>query len=349
MKLKEKNIYKRLKLLLICTVSYFAVHNTVTVVLLVVAHQFYSKHLNEIRFMPDNIYPLAAAVLSLVVGGLLSVFLLKKFFLPLGKIILAMKKLSSGDYSVRIKPEGIAAVRHLGENFNHMAEKISSVEKMRNDFTDNFSHEIKTPVVSISGFAKMLRDDEASAEEKKEYLDIIISEAERLAGLSENVLRLTRLENAEEITDNTEFNLTEQIRTAIVVVDGKWSEKNMNFTLSEEEIIVSGNEELLFQVWLNILDNAVKFSPDGTTISVEISEIEDVINILIKDEGCGINEETAKYAFERLYRGKENIKTTGNGIGLAIVKKICKLHGGSVEIRNTGADGTVVDVKLNKK
>ena len=193
----------------------------------------------------------------------------------------------------------------------------------------------------------MLKKD-ISEEEKQEYIDIIVKESRRLSQLSSDVLELSRLENKKEATERVTFNLSEQLRLVIAMLDSKWAEKNINFNLECEEINFNGNEKLLHHLWVNLIDNAVKFSPDNSTVYISLLEEGNRIVATIKDEGCGMDEETRARAFERLYRGENSKATAGNGIGLTLAKRVCEIHKGNIYIEDTGNNGTTVKVLLNK-
>ena len=232
---------------------------------------------------------------------------------------------------MRVAPGGSDEFRMLGEKFNHMAEELGSVELLRSDFINNFSHEFKTPIVSIRGFAKALKWDDLSESERSEYLDIILEESERLSALAENVLALSRVENQTILTDKTRFNVSEQLRLAIALMDGKWPDKRIDFAFDGGEAYLEGNEQLLQQAWINLLDNAVKFSPEGGTVEVSVAQAGGRMTVSVSDQGPGMTEDVRAHVFDKFYQGDASHTTKGNGLGLALVKRIVELHGGTVE------------------
>lgn len=286
------------------------------------------------------------ALISLVIGVVLAIIFRRIILVPLHNSYTALGKVADGDYNIYVENKGIRAVRRVAKSINKTAEELDSIEKMRNEFVDNFSHEFKTPIVSISGFAKMLRDENLTSEERKEYLDIIISESERLSQLSANVLNLTRLNNQVILKDVTEFNVTEQIRLSVVLLEQKWSQKNISISLNGKDYNISGNEETLRQLWINIIDNAIKYSPNNTEITIDIRKEKSNLIFTFTDQGYGMNEDTVRHAFERFYQGDMAHKATGNGIGLPVAKRICELHSGSIKIKSTSEKGTVFEVIL---
>lgn len=227
-----------------------------------------------------------------------------------------------------------------------MAEELSSLELLRTDFVNNFSHEFKTPIASIRGFARILQREDLTEEERKEYLEIIADESERLTELATNVLNLSRIENQTILSSQTVFNCSEQIRRAIVLLEPKWSKKNQNIRLECDEVKIYANMELLEQVWINLLDNAIKFSPENSEIRLLIRKRPGYILVTVSDSGPGIEKEAEAHIFDKFYQGDTSHAVAGNGLGLAIVRKILELHEGSIRVAETGAYGTVFEVRL---
>jgi len=286
------------------------------------------------------------ALISLVIGTLMA-FLLSH--VPLGPIHVigqAADKIASGDFNVRIKLKGPYEIVRLGERFNHMAEELGSVEILRSDFVNSFSHEFKTPIVSIRGFAKMLKNPELTPEERSEYLDIIINESERLSDLATNVLNLSRVERQTILSETKRYNVSEQIRRVIAMMYGKWQSRRLEFTFDSGEFYVTANEELLKQVWINLFDNAVKFSPGCAEITVDIREEGGFLCFTIADKGIGMDEKTAARVFDKFYQGDISRSTKGNGLGLTAARRIVELHGGQIEVSSRPGEGSCFTVTL---
>lgn len=300
----------------------------------------------DITNLPKHTNDVLIVIFSLIFGIILSLFFKMLIINPLYDIYEAIAAISKGDFTVKIKPRGIRTVKSVIEKLNTMTNELSSMETMRNDFINNFSHEFKTPIISISGFAKMLKKDDLSLDERTEYLEIIISESERLAQLSTNVLNLSRLENQTILPGKKFYNVSEQIRLVIVLLENKWSQKNIDIDFDCTEYYITANEETLQQLWINLIDNAVKYSNSGTKLSIDINQKDNELIFTFADEGKGMSEAEAKRAFDKFYQGDISHKTGGNGIGLAMAKKICELHGGSISILNTGNNGTTFEVVL---
>ncbi len=272
------------------------------------------------------------------------------FIQPMNRTMDAMEKLASGDFSVRIDTSQDKylphEIRDFAESFNKAAEELSGTEILRKDFINNFSHEFKTPIVSISGFADLLMEVELPPEDQREYLTIIRDESRRLADLATNILTLNRIESQAILTDKEPVRVDEQIRQSILVTGQKWHDKELDFKVDLAEATCQGNPALLKEVWLNILDNAAKFSPEGGVIGVTLHKKGGEIIAAITDQGTGMDEKTASHIFEQFYQGDTSHTTQGNGLGLAMVKKIIELHGGTVSVDTAPGRGSCFTVAL---
>lgn len=294
---------------------------------------------------------LFSALISIPIGLLISIAFSKIALKPVRDLINGMDQLAGGDFQTRVHvDESIVhfpAFSKASESFNKMAQELESTEMLRNDFIDNFSHEFKTPIVSIAGFAKVLKRGNLSEAEKLEYINVIEEESMRLAYMATNVLNLTKVENQAILTDRVTYNLSEQIRSCILLLENKWSVKNLGFNLDFGEYSICANEELLKQVWINLLDNAIKFSPDDQEITVQITEKEKKLAVSISNLGCEIPQEVQNRIFQKFYQADESHASEGNGVGLAIVKRIVDLHRGAVSVKSS-AGVTVFTVELPK-
>ena len=289
---------------------------------------------------------------SLVMGCLLASLTGKITLKPIKRIIDQLDRLAGGDFRARLhfgKPIGDhPAFRQMEQSFNRAAEELEHTEMLRSDFINNFSHEFKTPIVSIAGFAKLLRHGNLTKEQREEYLQVIEEESLRLSAMANNVLNLTRVENQTILTEVTRFNLSEQIRSAVLLLGEKWMPKNLFMDMQFGEYIICANEELLKQVWINLLDNAIKFSePDGT-VTVAISEEGEELTVSVSNRGKDIPKDRIRHIFNKFYQADESHSSEGNGIGLAVVKKACGLHGGTVSVKSENGT-TTFTVRLPKQ
>ena len=288
-------------------------------------------------------------LLSNLIGLGTSWFFNKIPLKPIEETINGINELASGDYKIRMSYDApfrdFHIFRNLSESMNKLAEELDHTEMLRSDFINNFSHEFKTPIVSIAGFAKLLQHGNLDETQKQEYLGIIEKESLRLSAMATNMLQLTRVENQAVLTDIKTFNLSEQLRDCILLLVDKWESKNLEIQADFEEYKVDGNPELLRQVWINLIDNAIKFSPEWGTIAFTIHQKEDRISVSILNSGPCIPPEKQDYIFNKFYQADESHAQAGNGIGLAIVKKVVQLHKGTVKVTSEN-EITVFTVEL---
>lgn len=278
------------------------------------------------------------ALSTFVVGFIITLVLGRIPLRPVNKLINQMNRLADGDYRARIHyppgPGHHPTVVEISESFNRMAQELQSTEMLRNDFINNFSHEFKTPIVSIAGFAKLLRKGNLTAEERDEYLRIIEEESLRLSRMATNVLSLTKVENQTILTDTSVFNLSEQIRSCILLLGEKWEKKQLEMAVDFDEYEICANEALLQEVWINLLDNAIKFTPRCGTVEVTVAQENEHLAVTVKNEGSEIPAEQQGRIFQKFYQADESHTAEGNGVGLAIVRRVVELHEGSVTVKS---------------
>ena len=278
------------------------------------------------------------ALVSAAVGLLLTLLTRKVPLSPINNLINSMNRLKSGDFKARLEFDGKLRnhpiALELKDSFNTMAQELENTEKLRNNFINNFSHEFKTPIVSIAGFAKLLRRGNLSKAQQEEYLKIIEDESLRLSSMATKVLSLSKIENQTILTDVRRFNLSEQIRSCILLLEDMWSKKNITLNPDFDEHYISANEELLKQVWINLLDNAIKFSPPKGEIDIGIKTADSSTIVSITNYGDDIPGEKLNLIWNKFYQADESHASKGNGIGLAIVKAIVTLHKGKCSVKS---------------
>ena len=307
----------------------FAVSGLITAVIFLILSQFsFSDYL-----INNRILLISAICLSCIaIGTGISFAMIKIWIGRITRISQAMRSIAKGNFKKRVpvkdETEVITEIGDLERSFNQMAADLESIEMFRNDFINNFSHEFKTPIVSIRGFARQLQSGNLSEEQKKEYIDIIVTESERLATMSQNILLLTKLENQQIVAEKTEFYLDEQIRNCILLLEKSWSEKDIELDLDLDEIKYTFNEEMLSHVWINLISNAIKFTPKGGKITFRLKSGENGKIFEIEDTGDGMSDAVKARIFEKFYQGDSSHATKGNGIGLNIVQRILTLAGG---------------------
>lgn len=285
----------------------------------------------------------------IIIGSILSAMLSGVLLRPLKDLKEGLLKVSKGDFTVRLEENGNSELSHIQENFNIMVKELGSTELFRNDFINDFSHEFKTPMVSVYGFAKQLKKGGLTKEQEQEYIDIIINESQRLINMSSNILMLSKLENQEIITDKQDFSLDEELRRCVLQLQGQWGEKNQEVIPDLCEITYYGNSEMLKQVWLNVIGNAIKYTPEGGTIEVKLDinpKNEKEVRVRITDNGIGMDKATNERIFEKFYQGDSSHATGGNGLGLAMVKRIVELCGGRIRVKSEPDKGTQFTVYL---
>ena len=262
------------------------------------------------------------AILGLILTNIFIIAsITRKMLRPIEKITDATKKVAGGDFSVHLETDRKDEIGELTHNFNQMVKELNSIECLQKDFINNVSHEVKTPISSIQGFAKLLEADDLSTEERKEYSGIIKEETDRLLYLSNNMLKLAKLENQERLTNTEEVCIAEQIRRTISVLEPKWKEKNINFNVGLNETKIFGEKELLFQVWMNLIENAIKYSKENSQIDIRMKEVGNSLEIEIKDYGQGIGKEDCEKIFDRFYQVDKTHSQRGAGLRTCYCKK----------------------------
>ncbi len=299
-----------------------------------------------------NAFLLIAAMTlsSVLIGFILAAFAPRFVFKRVSRISEGMREIARGNYKARVherdKADALSEFGELERSFNQMASELDGIEIFRNDFINNFSHEFKTPIVSLRGFARQLQSGDLTEEQRKEYINIIISESERLATMSQNILLLSKLENQQIVSEQTEFELDEQIRNCILLLEKEWSDKDIELDIDLESIKYTFNEEMLSHVFINLFSNSVKFTKKGGFISCRLYRADGKVIFEITDNGIGMSEETKARIFEKFYQGDSSHSVTGNGIGLNIVHRIVTLAGGSISVKSKFGEGSKFTVTL---
>ena len=284
---------------------------------------------------------------SVVTGIGLSFIAAKIILNPTYQLLDGLSRLSEGDYSVRLDYGKNKTMSSLSDGFNKLASELQKTEILRSDFVNNFSHELKTPLASINGLVTLMQRGTLSKEKQLEYLNVISEEAGRLSAMTTNILNLSKVESQGILTDRATFNLSEQMRTCILLLEKQWTQKKLRLNLEFDEYEIYGSEDMLKQVWLNLLDNAVKFSKEQGELTVSIAEQEDSVLVSVSNEGAAIAEEEKERIFQKFYRGEHQEQKEGNGIGLSIVQHIVHLHEGKVDVHSENGI-TTFSVRLPK-
>lgn len=287
-----------------------------------------------------------AAIYGLFVGLTLIIVVANRIIKPIRKITEATKKVAKGDFTVKVNTRRRDEIGSLADNFNIMVDELNSIDHLRKDFVSNISHELKTPIASIQGFTKLLADKSISDKEKDEYINIILEETNRLSNLSSNMIKLSKFENQEIVTNKTTFKLDEQLRKAIIMLEEKISQKNIKIELKSDSIAITQDKDLTMEIWINLLNNAVKFTNKGGKIEIKVEEKNEYVIVQIKDNGIGIAKEKQERIFEKFYQAENSHSSEGSGLGLPIVKRIVELIDGKIEIESEKGNGTTFKVYL---
>ena len=300
----------------------------------------------------SNMIPYFRSILArvLLIGAGLGSFLITVFTMlilrPVRKLTDATKEIARGNFDIHVPVKSNDEIGQLADSFNTMATELQNMEVLRKDFISNVSHEFKTPITSIQGYTRLIREPGLSQAQFDEYTGIILSESGRLANLSTSLLRLSKLDNQAIPEPETRYALDEQIRRVIVLLEDLWGKKRIEFDLDLENAPYQGHEELLQQVWINLISNAVKFSHEGGVIRIGLHRIPGHLVFTIADHGVGIPDEAKPRIFERFFKADASRSAEGNGLGLAIVKKIVEMHDGRVAFESEPGRGTTFTVVL---
>lgn len=273
----------------------------------------------------------------------LSMFIIK----PVRKLQIAMGEVSNGNFNVRLPSQNlrIGDLVDLYERFNQMTKELQATEILQTDFVSNVSHEIKTPINAIEGYATLLQGDDLNPDQK-EYVSRILFNTKRLSELVGNILLLSKVENQSISFRKTNYWLDEQVRQVILFLEPKWIEKDIEFDVEMDSIMYYGDESILFHVWSNLIGNAIKFGPREGTITIRMTQKNDKIEFFVKDEGPGIADKNKKHIFDKFYQEDSSHKQEGNGLGLCLVKQILNLVDGTIFVESKEGHGCKFIVQL---
>ncbi len=283
--------------------------------------------------------------ISTIFGAIVSVFVAKRISSPLDDMANGISEIAKGNFDVKIKRSKTKKINEVIDNINKMAEELKSIETLKTDFISSVSHQFKTPLSVIKSYLKVIKDEELDEQTKIKYQEIIDINILKLSGLVSNILGLSKIENQKLDTGKTEFSLDEQIKCAIIALEPEWGKKNIEFDIDLDECTYFGVENLIEQVWNNLIDNAIKYSFKDGKIDVSLKTDNEKRIFTIKDYGEGMDEGTKEHVFDKFYQG-ENAKKGGAGLGLSIVDKVVQMVGGSIEIESEKGKGTTFTVVI---
>lgn len=288
-------------------------------------------------------------IVSLVLGGALTSFISRWIFNPILKLSQAMGQVAKGDFGVRLNEEHLFGdIEEIYRNFNLMTQELGNTETIQTDFVVNVSHEFKTPINAIEGYATLLQaEEDSSPQDRRRYVEKILHNTQRLSKLVSNILLLSRVDHQAISAQGCLYRLDEQIRQSIVQLEPEWERKDIDLDVELESLEYTGNESLLLHVWDNLIGNAIKFSPQGALVGISLKREGEQAVFRVEDCGPGIDEKSMGHIFDKFYQSDSSHKQEGNGLGLALVKQILELCGGSVSAENLPEGGCRFTVKLN--
>lgn len=285
------------------------------------------------------------AILLGIIGAMLSKHLYKQTI----DLANALEKAASGDFHAKLDNRHAGTMAKAYENFNKLEEQLKKTSKMQDDFVNTYSHEFKTPITSIKGFAEMLLEEELPEEEKKKYLQIILEESERLTHLANTSILYTKLNSKEIVENKEEYYLDEQIRNCGIIMQSGLKEKNIDLECNLKKVKYYSNYNMMQEVWINLINNAIKYTNEGGKISILLNENNDNIIVTVKDNGIGMSKEQVEHIFERYYQADKSKHSKGLGIGLSIVYRVMELVGGKIEVESELGKGSKFIVTLKNK
>ena len=272
---------------------------------------------------------------------------------PVRRILEATEKIMQGDFSVRIEPvkefAGETGFNEIIAAINKMTAELAGTETLRSDFIANVSHELKTPLAVMGNYATMLQRSGISEEEKNEYAKAISGASRRLAQLITNILKMNKLENQQIFPQRSEYDLGEQLCESLLQFEDAWERKRLNIeTDIQEDVRICSDGELLSLVWNNLISNAVKFTPEEGTIGVTMRTEDNWVSVSVRDTGCGMTPEVGRHIFEKFYQGDTSHATQGNGLGLALVKRVVDILGGEIGVESLSGQGSTFTVRIKR-
>ena len=287
---------------------------------------------------------------SVVLGGGLSIIMSRFFLRPVTRLGRAMERVAAGDFTVRLdNPGALGEMRDSYAHFNTMTRALAATETLQSDFISNVSHEFKTPINAIEGYAALLQEQDLTPDEQRQYVEKILFNTRRLSTLTGNILLLSKLSSQSIRPRRTTFRLDEQIRQAVLALEQKWEDKELDLDVDLERTTFTGYEALLLHVWTNLIDNAVKFDPRGGLLRLRLYQPDEHLLFTIEDSGPGIAAGDEERIFAKFYQSDTSREAEGNGLGLALVKTIVELNGGSVRAENLPQGGCRFTVRLPAK
>ena len=303
----------------------------------------YTMTLETIFFAAGIFVPLA------MVLGISNHFMFKSYYKQFADLADGLEKAVEGDFYAKLDPSKAGAMSKVYKNFNMVTDELKNVRNMQEEFVNNYSHELRTPITSIKGFTEMLLEEDVSEEDRKKYLKIILDSANRLTNLAEESILMTKLES-QVILEKEEYSLSEQIRNCIIMLEPQWSAKNIDINVEIEEVIYNGNKDMIQHLWMNLINNSIKYNKENGKLGISLTKNSDnEIVVTISDTGIGMTEEQISHIFEKYYQAEKSKTMQGLGLGLTIVNRILNLVKGKIEVTSKLGEGSTFTIILTNE
>lgn len=300
----------------------------------------YTLTIKTIFFAGGIFIPLA------IILGISNYFLIKNYYKQFSDLANGLEKAVEGDFYAKLDPSKAGAMSKVYRNFNRVTDELKNVRNMQEDFVNNYSHELRTPISSIKGFSEMLLEENLTEEERKKYLKIILDSAIRLNNLAEESIIMTKLDS-QDIIEKEEYSLSEQLRNTIIILEPSWSQKNLEIDVDIDEITFNGNKDIMQHLWVNLMSNSIKYNKNNGKLKVSLKKNKENKTIVtISDTGIGMTNEQMSHIFEKYYQVEKSKSMQGLGIGLTIVNRILNLVNGNIEVTSKLGEGSSFTVTL---
>lgn len=327
--------------------------NTIGIPITDNGHQYalFFRPNTELQFGELRIFFALILLLTIFISILLVLVSTRYIVKPITKLTQATKQIAEGKYDIQLNTTLRDEIGELTNHFSRMAKNLEQLEAMRQEFVSNVSHEIQSPLASIQGFSQTLQSKKLSEDQRQHYLSIIEKESRRMSQLSKQLLTLASLDKEKEILSENTFDVAAQIKQVLFMTEWSWREKDLALELELPAAFIYADEQLLHQVWTNLLVNSIKFTENGGSISIKLMQKDDEYHIEFKDTGIGISQNDLPYIFNRFYKADKarGRKEASSGLGLAITKKIIELHDGQIYVESQIGKGTIFHICLPKE
>ncbi|MGE7877820.1 sensor histidine kinase [Peribacillus muralis] len=311
-------------------------------------HALFVRPNIELQFGEIRFFLAVLLILTLLLSFLFVIINTRFIVKPITKLTEATKRIADGDYGSELNVSRSDEIGDLAQHFSKMTQSIQRLDEMRQEFVSNVSHEIQSPLASIQGFSQTLQSEELTREQRNQYLSIIEKESRRMSLLSKQLLQLASLDKEEDPLQRSSFDLAQQIRQVMFMLEWNWREKEMLIEMDVPSTVVFADERLMSQVWTNLITNSIKYSETSSSIYIRLTKLDHFTEVMISDTGLGISEEDLPYILDRFYKVDKvrNRSETGSGLGLSITKKTIDLHGGTIEVQSELGKGTTFYIRL---